>query len=69
MTGAIYELIVILVLILINGVLAMAKTAIVSARKARLQYLAEAGDQSAHEALELAKNPLNCFLRPKLGSR
>lgn len=56
MSGAIYELIFILVLILLNGVLAMAETAYVTARKARLQYQADAGDQSAHEALELAGN-------------
>jgi putative hemolysin len=67
MSGAIDELIFILVLILLNGVLAMAETAFVTARKARLQYLAEAGDQSAHEALELAENPSKLLSTTQIG--
>jgi len=55
------ELVTILLLTLLNGVLAMAEIAIVSARKIRLQQLIDAGDQRARRALELA-NDQNRFL-------
>lgn len=51
------EIIIILVLILANGVLAMAEIAVVSARKARLQQRADEGDDKGRMALELANNP------------
>jgi putative hemolysin len=51
------EIIIILVLILLNGLLAMAEIAVVSARKARLQQRSEEGDDHARIALELANNP------------
>jgi putative hemolysin len=52
-----FELFVILLLILANGVFAMAEMALVSARKARLLEWAEAGNTRARAALELAQNP------------
>lgn len=55
------ELVIILVLILLNGLFSMSETAVISARKARLQQLAEKGDGGAQEALELANAP-NRFL-------
>ncbi|MDQ1300544.1 MAG: hypothetical protein QG637_462 [Chloroflexota bacterium] len=48
----ILEAIIILSLILINGLLAMSEIAMVSARKARLQQAAEAGDTRARMALQ-----------------
>lgn len=51
------ELTIILLLVLGNGVLAMSEIAVVSARKARLQQLAEEGDNRARAALALAKDP------------
>ncbi|MEO7317441.1 MAG: hemolysin family protein [Chthoniobacteraceae bacterium] len=48
-------------LLLANGVLAMAEMSLVSARKARLQTLAEGGSKAAGTALELAQSP-NQFL-------
>ncbi len=48
---------VILLLIVANGLLAMAEIAIVSARKVRLQQRAEEGDSGARIALELANSP------------
>ena len=51
------ELVVILLLILANGVFAMAEMALVSARKARLQEWAEAGHSRARTALDLAQDP------------
>lgn len=55
------EIIFIFLLALINGVLAMSETAIISVRKARLQNLAKNGDKKARLALQLANNP-NEFL-------
>jgi CBS domain containing-hemolysin-like protein len=51
-----FELFVILLLILTNGVFAMAETALVSARKARLQEWADAGNPRARAALQLAQH-------------
>jgi putative hemolysin len=51
------ELIVIFLLILANGVFALAEMAVVSARKVRLRQRAESGDKKAQAALELAKSP------------
>ncbi len=61
MNTILLELTIIFVLLLANGVFAMAEIAIVSARKNRLRSLAEAGDTSARRALELAESP-NTFL-------
>lgn len=55
------QLIFLLVLIIANGVFAMAEIAIVSVRKVRLQQLAEDGDRQARMALDLAESP-NRFL-------
>jgi putative hemolysin len=51
------EIIVILVLIIFNGLLAMAEMAIVSSRKPRLMQRAAEGSSGAKVALELAKAP------------
>jgi putative hemolysin len=56
-----FEVAVILVLLLANGVFAMAEIAVVSSRKARLRQLAEQGNAKARIALELAESP-NRFL-------
>lgn len=55
------ELIIILLLIILNGIFAMAEISIVSARKSRLKHLAQEGDLGAKAALELAQSP-NRFL-------
>lgn len=55
------EILVILLLIIINGVLAMSEAALLASRKARLQQLANEGDKTAALTLELLKNP-NIFL-------
>ncbi len=56
-----YEIILIIVLILVNGVFATSEIAMVSARKARLQQRADDGNIGAKAALELAEAP-NRFL-------
>lgn len=48
-------------LILLNGVFAMSEVALITARKARLQRLADAGDGAARAALNLGDDP-NKFL-------
>jgi len=52
-----FEIIVILVLIAINGYFALSEFAIISAKRARLQQRAEEGDTRAEEAILLAEAP------------
>jgi putative hemolysin len=51
------ELLILLAMILTNGVFAMSEIAVVSAKRIRLQQLAEAGAGGARVALDLAENP------------
>lgn len=55
------EILIILLLVLINGILAMSEAALLASRKARLQQLANEGDQNAASTLDLLKSP-NVFL-------
>src|SRR5690606_27265657 len=55
------EIVVILVLILVNGVLAMSEAALVASRKARLQQKESEGNKSAYIAIKLIEDP-NIFL-------
>jgi putative hemolysin len=55
------EILIILLLVLANGLFAMSEMAVVSARKTRLQQLANQGDRRAQVALDLANSP-NRFL-------
>lgn len=55
------ELLIILLLIILNGIFAMAEIAIVSSRKTKLRQLAQNGDKKAEVALGLAQHP-NRFL-------
>ncbi len=57
MDSAWVEIILIFVLIVINGLFAMSEIAMVSARKVRLQQLAEDGEPSAQVALNMSKEP------------
>lgn len=61
MPSVMFEALVILLLIILNGILAMSEIAVVSARKTRLQQWANEGDGRARTALELANAP-NQFL-------
>lgn len=49
--------IILLILILLNGLFAMAETAVVSSRKARLKQRAQEGNKSARMAYKLARHP------------
>ncbi len=55
------EVLILLLLILINGLFSMSEIALVSARKIRLEQMAQKGDEAARIALKLANNP-NRFL-------
>lgn len=55
------EILIILFLIVLNGLLAMSETAVVSARHARLQYMTRSGNPGAQVALDMAQTP-NRFL-------
>jgi len=51
------EILMILLLVVINGLLALAEFALVSVRTARLQQLSDQGDEKARVALEIAREP------------
>ena len=51
------EIALLVVLILVNGVFAMAEIALVTARRARLQSMADAGDRLAAAAIEINEEP------------
>lgn len=51
------EIAILLALILLNGLFSMSEIALVSARKARLESLAEKGDKKAKLALEMSNHP------------
>jgi putative hemolysin len=52
-----WEILILLLLILGNGLFAMAEIALVSSRKSRLQQWADSGDAKAGKALNLLKTP------------
>lgn len=61
MTGIATEALIVVLLIIANGVFALAEVAVVSARKARLIHRAERGNSGAKVALDLVESP-NRFL-------
>ena len=52
-----FDVAIIILLVLINGIFAMSELAIVSARKANLHSLADQGNRGANTALRLASDP------------
>ncbi|HPC03994.1 MAG TPA: hemolysin family protein [Syntrophales bacterium] len=52
-----FEILAVLVLILLNGLLAMSELAVVSSRKSRLEQLAKRGSRGARAAIRLADDP------------
>ncbi len=61
MSSIAIEILLILLLIIANGIFSGSEIAVVSARKVRLEQLADRGNQKARVALKLANNP-NDFL-------
>lgn len=67
MSDALLESFIILVLIILNGLLAMTEIAIVSVRKAKLMHDASHGDKAAQLALELHENPSHVLSAIQVG--
>ncbi|MBD2616477.1 MAG: hemolysin family protein [Nostoc sp. ZfuVER08] len=67
MSSITFEILIILVLIIANGIFSMSEMAIVSARKVRLQQLANQGDAKARVALKLAESPNNFLSTIQVG--
>jgi putative hemolysin len=67
MSSIALELLLILLLILANGIFATSEIAVVSARKVRLEQLAERGNHKARVALKLANNPNNFLSTIQIG--
>jgi putative hemolysin len=61
------DILIILLLILVNGLFAMSEIAIVSARRIRLQQMAEEGDLGARAALVLAEHPTRFLSTVQIG--
>jgi putative hemolysin len=61
------ELLIVLLLILVNGLFAMAEMALVSARRARLKHAADSGNKGARAALALAESPSRFLSTTQVG--
>ncbi|MFZ1262318.1 MAG: hemolysin family protein [Chitinophagaceae bacterium] len=61
------EIIILLTLIFVNGLFVMSEIALVSARKSRLEHLAEKGDLKAKRALDLANTPEKFLSAAQIG--
>ncbi|WP_374351259.1 hemolysin family protein [Chitinimonas sp.] len=61
------EIALLLGLIVLNGFFAMSEIALVAARKARLQVLAEGGDGAARAAIQLGENPTRFLSTVQIG--
>jgi putative hemolysin len=67
MTTIALEIAVIIVLTIVNGVFAMSEVALLSARRSRLQRLAEHGDTRSRRALLLLEDPNNFLSTVQIG--
>lgn len=67
MSNPYLEIMIIILLFIANGVFAMSEIAIVSARKARLQQLADEGNTRARVALDLARDPNQLLATVQIG--
>ena len=61
------EIFILLLLIFVNGIFVMSEIALVSARKGRLEGLANKGDEKAKAALDLAENPEKFLSTAQIG--
>lgn len=67
MSSILGQIVVVLLLIVANGVFAMAEIAVLSARKVRLQQQAEVGKRGARAAIDLGKAPNNFLSTIQIG--
>lgn len=61
------SIVIVLVLVVLNGFFAMSELAIVSARKARLETMAKAGNSGAARAMRLAEDPTGFLSTVQIG--
>ncbi|MDK9706658.1 MAG: hemolysin family protein [Desulforhopalus sp.] len=61
------EFLLLIFIILLNGLLSLSELALVSARKARLEQLANEGDKKSEVALQLANSPNNFLSTVQIG--
>ena len=67
MNNPFLEILIILLLLILNGLFALSETALVSARRGRLQAMADEGNASARIALETANNPMDFLSSVQIG--
>lgn len=67
MTGITFEIILILLLLVANGVFAMSEIAIVAAKRSRLEQLAAGGNQGARAAVDLVSDPTQFLSTVQVG--
>jgi len=67
MAGIAFEVVVILLLLVLNGIFSMSEMAVVTARKVRLEHRAEEGDKGAQAALDIAMHPNNFMSTVQVG--
>lgn len=67
MSSVFQEILIVFLLIVANGIFAMSEIAIISARKVRLQQLANRGNKKAKVALELANSPNSLLSTVQIG--
>jgi Cyclin M transmembrane N-terminal domain len=67
LSAILFELTILLLLTLVNGAFALAETALVSARSARLAHRAARGDRGARRALDLLAAPTRFLSTVQLG--
>lgn len=67
MSSTLFEILIVVILVLVNGVFAMSEIAVVSARKVRLEERAEGGDRGARRALQLAQEPSRFLATVQVG--
>jgi putative hemolysin len=63
----VWQALIVVVLIVLNGFFALSELAIVSARRVRLEAMAEAGDRGAARALKLAEDPTGFLSTVQVG--
>lgn len=67
MSSIALEILVILLLTIVNGIFSGSEIAMVSARKVRLEQLADRGSRKARDALKLANNPYDFLSTVQIG--
>jgi len=67
MVNSLIEIVIILILVFINGLLAMSEIAVVSSRRVRLQQRAEEGEAGAAAALKLLERPASFLSTVQIG--